>query len=163
MHEQVILHTQPEYFGNQPLSALQILDYHNLKIEKLCRKNPFDITLTFYIIQEGLITYWPIIKALFMFCKRYGKNVESLDNTIQGMEYLFYDLYEKLYKSNIFPDLKKDEILDKIRKSFTRMYTSKTFRLNYDKFCKAGIRITELISTIELGDTLINHDFIEGS
>jgi hypothetical protein len=76
MHEEVIIKTQPEYRENKRISLhnIQVLDHHKLDVINICRKNPFDLELTFFILREGLLTYWPLIKALFKFCKRYGRN-----------------------------------------------------------------------------------------
>lgn len=168
IHEQVVLYTQPEYFDALP-STRQVLDYHKLKIEKLCRKNPFDITLTFQIIQEGLITYWPIIKALIYFCKKYGKNSTDLEKTLAEFRRFFYGIYDKLYRlnhlSSFYPVLKvfdnKDNLFAKMNKNFTRMMTSRAFKVNYDKFCNTAITITDFVSIIEEINGVKEHDFFK--
>ncbi len=168
LHEQVILHTQPEYFGTLPASR-QLLDYHKLKIEKLCRKNPFDITLTFQIIQEGLITYWPFIKALIYFCKKYGKNSTDLEKTLEEFRRFFNGLYDKLYRldyiRSFYPSLKlfnnKDNLFEKMNRNFTRMMTSRAFKVNYDKFCTSAITITDFVSIIEEINGVKEHDFFK--
>lgn len=168
LHEQVILYTQPEYF-DAAVSSRQLLDYHKLKIEKLCRKNPFDITLTFQIIQEGLITYWPFIKALINFCKKYGKNSTDLEKTLEEFRRFFNGLYDKLYRlnhlSSFYPVLKvfdnKDNLFAKINSNFLRMFTSRAFKVNYDKFCTAAITITDFVSIIEEINGVKEHDFFK--
>ena len=159
LHEQIILYTQPEYLNTSPNSR-QILDHHKLKIDTLCRKNPFEISLTFHIIQEGIIAYWAFLKALIYFCKKYGKNTDELLVSFNSFKELFSNLYDKFYRktflSSLFSGLKifdnVEHLFEKANTNFIKMMSSRTFKVNYDKFCKTAINITDLISIIQLKD-----------
>ena len=160
IHEYVILQTQPEYADIRTpiiINASKVLDYHKLEVKHLCRKNPFDIELTFYLVQEGLITYWPFIKALMEICKRYGKNVNSLEETLQIIRAFFDELYAKYHRNLLLSLLSKSlryldnktELFEKISRKFTLLMANQIFRKYYDKFCSTSITITNLVSLVE--------------
>jgi hypothetical protein len=160
IHEYVILNTQPEYADIQSslmLNTSKVLDHHKLEVKHLCRKNPFDIELTFYLVQEGLIAYWPFIKALIQICKRYGKNINSLEESLQSNRVLFDDLYEKYHRNYFLSALSislrylddKTKLFEKISRKFNKLMINKLFRDYYDKFCSTSITITKLVSLEE--------------
>lgn len=167
LHEQVIFSTQPEYLGSSKLS--QILDYHQLEVEHICRKNPFDIILTFHIVQEGLITYWPFIKALIKFCKRYGKNSNQLEFSLENLRDYIIELFENLHrpgflsrfssKLRIFDN--SENLLSKMNENLFKLLTNKSFRFYYDHFCTTAITITDFVSTIEKINNIDKCDFLK--
>jgi hypothetical protein len=160
IHEYAILNTQPEYADIKTsimMNTSKVLDYHKLEVKQICRKNPFDIELSFYLVQEGLITYWPFIKALMEICKRYGKNINSLQETLQNIHNLFDLLYSKYHRNLILSLLSrslkylddKTELFEKINQKFTLLITNKMFRKYYEKFCSTSITVTNLVSLVE--------------
>jgi hypothetical protein len=160
LHEYVILQTQPEYADIKTpimMNTSKVLDYHKLEVKHLCRKNPFDIELTFYLVQEGVVTYWPIIKALLEICKRYGKNINSLKETLQNIRNLFDALYAKYHRNLLLSVFSKslkylddrNELFEKISRKFTLLMSNSKFREYYDKFCSTSITITSLVSEVE--------------
>jgi hypothetical protein len=160
VHEYAILNTQPEYADIKTpimMNNSKVLDYHKLEVKHLCRKNPFDIELTFYLVQEGLITYWPFIKALMEICKRYGKNVNILEETFQNIRALFDYLYAKYHRNLLLSLLSRSlrylddrtELFEKISRKFTLLMANHKFREYYDKFCSTSITITNLVSLVE--------------
>ena len=159
LHEYAILNTQPEYLENHKPSIhnSKVLNYHKLEVTQLCRKNPFDLELTFYIIKEGLITYWPLIKALMSHCKRYGKNMNHLLSTIENLrlqlEILFDRLMSNSVLSRLFGFLKiyesKGKLFEKLSSNLLRLLSDPKFTEYYDKFCSTSITITNLVSIVE--------------
>jgi len=160
LHEYAILNTQPEYAdikGPLMMNTAKVLDYHKLEVNHLCRKNPFDIELTFYLVQEGLITYWPFIKALMEICKRYGKNVKSLEETLQNIRTFFDELYAKYHRNLLLSALSSvlryfddnTKLFEKISRKFTLLMANPKFKDYYDKFCSTSITITSLVSLVE--------------
>jgi hypothetical protein len=97
-----------------------------------------------------LTTYWPYLKTLIKFCKRYGKNSNDLENLLENFRQYFNEFYNsKHLENNIELFTNKDELFDKIFKNLKRMITSKVFRYYYDKFCKTTFKITSLMSSVE--------------
>lgn len=159
LHEYAILFTQPEYMDvKRPiLTASKVLDYHKLEIKQICRKNPFDLELTFYIIQEGFITYWPFIKALIRICKRYGKTANNLEETFSEIQGLFEELYRKYYRNAFLSSIvrvleifdERTKLFERLSANFTRLMSDRKFREYYDLFCSTTITITSVISWVE--------------
>jgi hypothetical protein len=160
LHEYVILQTQPEYADIKTpimINTSKVLDYHKLEVRHICRENPFEIELTFYLVQEGLITYWPFIKALMEICKRYGKNVNNLEETLQNIRAFFDDLYAKYHRNLLLSLLSsslkflddRTKLFERISRKFTLLMSNPMFRNYYDKFCSTSITITNLVSLVE--------------
>jgi hypothetical protein len=159
LHEYAILSTQPEYMDVKGpiLTARKVLDYHKLEVKQICRKNPFDLELTFYIIQEGLITYWPFIKALIRMCKRYGRTANNLEETLSEIKRLFDELYSKYYRiafiSSIIRVLKifdeRTQLFEKLMSNLKHLMSDRKFREYYDLFCSSAIAITSIISFVD--------------
>lgn len=160
LHEYAILNTQPEYAdikGPLMMNTAKVLDYHKLEVRHICRENPFDIELTFYLVQEGLITYWPFVKALMEICKRYGHNVNNLEETLQDIRTFFDELYAKYHRnfllSHLSTSLKylddRTKLFERISRKFNLLMAHQMFRKYYDKFCSTSITITNLVSLVE--------------
>ncbi len=159
IHEYVILNTQPEYFENHKPSIhnSNVFDYHKLKVTQICRKNPFDLELTFYIIQEGLITYWPMIKALLFLCRRYGRNANQLSGTIEYLRNRFERFFDRFMLGSVLSKIlsflkiydDKERLFEKLSSNLSRLMSDPKFREFYDKFCSTSITITNLISLVE--------------
>jgi hypothetical protein len=166
LHEYVIVNTQPEYFDTGHPSTRQILDWHKMEVSHICRKNPFELVLTFQLLQEGIATYWPFLKALIAFCKRYGRNSNDLIESMELLRAFFDELYERYHNpdfssrisSFLKPFEKKISLLEKINKRFTRLLSDRGFRVFYDKFCSTTITISELVSVVEVLN--LSHDFL---
>lgn len=166
LHEYVILNTQPEYMesNRQTLHNSKVFDHHKLQVTQICRKNPFDIELTFYIIKEGLITYWPMIKALLFLCKRYGKNTNHLSGTIEHMRMQLERLFDRLMLNSVLSRLSgflkiydnKEKLFEKLSSNLLRLMSDKKFRECYDKFCSTSITIISLVSNVEELDEKID-------
>jgi hypothetical protein len=159
LHELTILSTQPEYLDSKrhmPLVS-KVFDYHKLEVTQICRKNPFNLDISFYIIQEGLITYWPFIKGLMSFCNRYGKTSNNLELTLLVIQRFLNELYLKYYRNRVTLSLPsifrifEDEtkLLEKLNSNFIRLISDLKFRKYYDFICSTSITITSLISTVE--------------
>jgi hypothetical protein len=159
LHEYAILNTQPEYFENHKPSIhnAKVFEYHKLEVTQICRKNPFDVKLTFFIIKEGLITYWPIIKAFMSLCKRYGKNANHLDGSIEYLRMQFERFFDIFILNSILSKLfgflkiynDKEKLLEKLRSNLSRLMSDPKFREYYDKICSTSITITNLVSSVE--------------
>jgi hypothetical protein len=159
LHEYAILNTQPEYFENHKPSIhnSKVLEYHKLEVTQICRKNPFDVELTFYIIKEGLITYWPMIKALLFLCRRYGKNSNQLSGTIEYLRNQFERFFDLLMINSTLSKLlvflkiydDKEKLFEKLSSNLSRLMSDPKFREYYDKFCSTSIIITNLVSIVE--------------
>jgi hypothetical protein len=159
LHEYAILSTQPEYMDDKRPVQLnsKVLDHHKLEVKHICRKNPFDIELTFYIVKEGLITYWPFIQAFFFVCNRYGKSINNLKETLSYIKEIFNQLYQKFYINNslsrltlalsIFEDQTK--LFEKLSSNFMRLMSDRKFREYYDFFCSTSIIIKSVVSEVE--------------
>lgn len=169
IHNRVVISTQPEYHLDKRMNMTNntvILDCHKLHIEHLCRKNPFEIVLTFHILKNGIAPYWTLMKILVAMCERYGKNTNDLLATIEKFKSEFNRLYDK-YHSNVpyleelDPFKNKDKLFDKIRFSTKKLLTNRDFSLYFNAICKTTITITNFISQIEdKTDEVIS--FIEG-
>jgi hypothetical protein len=159
IHEYVILNSQPEYFENHKPSIhnSKVFDYHKLEVTQICRKNPFDVELTFYIIKEGLITYWPLIKTLLFLCKRYGKNTNQLSGTIEYLRNQFERFFDGFMLDSVLSKLlaflkiydDKERLFEKLSSNLSRLMTEPKFREYYDKFCSTSITITSLVSEVK--------------
>jgi hypothetical protein len=159
LHEYAILNTQPEYFENHKPSIhnSKVFDYHKLEVTQICRKNPFDLVLTFYIIKEGLITYWPMIKSLLFLCQRYGKNTNQLTGTIEYLRNQFERFFDRFMSDSVLSKLlaflkiydDKERLFEKLSSNLSRLMTDPKFREYYDKFCSTSITITKLVSEVE--------------
>lgn len=171
IHNMVVINTQPEYHRNNTISIMNnsaILDYHKLHIEQLCRKNPFEILLTFQIVQGGIAPYWILIKILVKMCKKYGQNTKDLLATLAAVESEFIELYRKYYsiipfsrELSMFND--ENKLYDKISSSATKLLTNRDFSVYYNAFCKTTISLTDFISYIgnESNDDTIDFLFNE--
>jgi hypothetical protein len=156
IHEAVILNSQEEYKENKKnlFNNVQILDHHKLSVIHICRKNPFDLELTFYILKEGLLTYWPLIKALFSFCRKYGRNHNQLEQNALLLNTFIDDLSNRLRKLLNLPENENFESLSNI---YNKLMKDKNFKRLYDMFCSTALTITSLISKAEdLNDLVVN-------
>ncbi len=156
IHEEVILNSQPEYKENKrtPLHSVQVLEHHKLNVIHICRKNPFDLELTFYILREGLLTYWPLIKALFLFCKKYGRNHNQLEQNALLLKTFNDNLTNRLRELLNLPENENYESLSII---YNKLMTNKNFKRLYDMFCNTALTITSLTSKAEdLDDLVVN-------
>jgi hypothetical protein len=158
IHKAVIINTQPEYHTNNKTYSAHnntvILEYNKLKIEKLCRNNPFTLVLTFFIFKNGIASYWIFMKFLVKMCKRYGKDTDKLLATIETFKTDFIRLYDKFYivipfskELNLFAD--KNKLYEKINISVYRLLSNKEFSKHYNTICNTTITITNFISHIE--------------
>jgi hypothetical protein len=135
----------------------KVLDHHKLEVKHICRKNPFDLELTFYIVKEGLITYWPCIQALIFACKHYGKSVNNLKETLSYIKEIFNQLYQKFYQNNFLSSLTyalnifedKTKLFEKLNSNFMRLMSDRKFREHYDFFCSTSITIKSVVSEVE--------------
>jgi hypothetical protein len=159
LHEYAILNTQPEYMEShrKTLHNSKVLDYHKLELTQICRKNPFDLELTFFIIKEGLITFWPMIKTLLFLCKRYGKNANHLSGTIEYLRMQFERFFDRFISNSALSKLleflkiydDKEKLFQRLSSNLSRLMHDPKFREYYDKFCSTTITITNLISSVE--------------
>ena len=130
IHNAVIINTQPEYYPNNKINSLQnnsvILENNQLKIEKLCRHNPYEIVLTFFIIRNGIAPYWTLMKFLVAMCKRYGKDTNNLLLNIESFKTEFIRFYDKYHivipfskELNLYAD--KNMLYEKISNSIYKL------------------------------------------
>ena len=141
LHEYIMFASQPEYLKNSlETSRLQIASYHELKVVHLCRKNPFDIELSFNIIQEGVATYWPLLQYLIKFCQRYGANVNDLQGNLDETKLLFEELYNRFISNSVLHGfLEELRVYNNSEKLYLKMISklnslmkNKEFRRYYD-------------------------------
>jgi hypothetical protein len=159
IHEFAIINTQPEYLENNKSTNqdLKVFEYHKLEVLQFCRKNPFDLELSFFILKEGLVTYWPFIKALIFMCKRYGSNSTHLIGTINFMRIHFDLFFERLMSNVIFNKLfgldkkynDKEKLFTKLISNLLRLMSDPKFRMFYNKICMNFLNITSLVSSVE--------------
>jgi hypothetical protein len=152
LHEHIILNTQPEYLGSGNTIQSQLLDWHKLEVIHICRKNPFDVELCFRLLNEGIASYWTMLKAFIFFCKRYGRNVNELEMNIEALRSYFYQKHEEIIEespgsiSTNDSSNYEEKLFSTLMKRFMKLLTNKGFRITYDKFCNASIAITNLVS-----------------
>lgn len=158
LHEYAIFASQPEYYNSSfGTRSFKILPAHELKVVHLCRQNPFEMTMVFNIIHEGVSTYWPLLKMLIRCCERYGADANTLHQNIEETKRFFEELYEKFVRNSeysiYFDELKvyedKDKLYSKIISKLNKLLTDKEFRKYYDFICKTSITITNFSSSIE--------------
>jgi hypothetical protein len=158
VHEFIITNTQAEYkavkkpnsFSKEP----PILEYHKLNVVQMCRKNPFDLEFTFYILREGLISYWPIIKAMFTFCKKFGRNHNDLSQNLILVRVFFENLLTRIRTNTD----KTADSFDSLNQIYNKLMMNEKFRSYYDVFCKTTLRINKFIS--ETGELILDVDFL---
>jgi hypothetical protein len=149
VHEFIITNTQAEYKAAKKPNSFSkeppILEYHKLNVVQICRKNPFDLEFTFYILRDGLISYWPIIKAMFTFCKKFGRNHNDLFQNLIVVRVYFDNLLSSLGTNTD----KTADSFDSLNQIYNKLMMNEKFRSYYDVFCKTTLRIDQFTSNSE--------------
>ncbi|MFM2192283.1 MAG: hypothetical protein RLZZ118_1240 [Bacteroidota bacterium] len=158
LHEYALYTSQPEYFNSSVVTrGLKILPNHELKVDRLCRENPFEMIMIFHIVREGIPAYLPLLKILIILCERYGADANTLYQNLIETRQFFEKLYIKFVRNagnsifldelNIYED--SDKLYSKMISKLNKLLTDKEFRKYYDFFCKTSFTITKFSTSIE--------------
>lgn len=157
LHRRVIFLTQPEYQTANDLDDLEkvnILPQHELEVKKLCRRNPFDALFCFSIAYKGLSSYLIVLKLLVLVCKKYGKDYNSIQQSVKDIKIKIKPLIEQLKKN--FPKEDEQEIesldysidddkhLSKIEIWCIKLLTHQKTQKFYNQFCTTIFTIDKL-------------------
>lgn len=157
LHRRVIFLTQPEYQTANDLDDLEkvnILPQHELEVKKLCRRNPFDALFCFSISCKGLSSYLLVLKLLVLVCKKYGKDYESINDSIKKLKNEISPIIERV--KNQFPKDNEGQIerfdyytdeekqTSKVEEWCKQLLTHKKTQQFYNQFCTTIFTIDKL-------------------
>lgn len=163
LHRRVILVTQPEYQKKRSLvrfEEISLISYHELELAHICRENPISMKLVFSLASFSQAPYWSVWKILVEICKRYGKDTNDLQGTIESLVDYFQGLITSLRVEKIDNRIdsilgapqyydKLEEFIEVVKADIEAILTDKATMSVYNKFCSNAIFITDCVSTIE--------------
>lgn len=166
IHKRVVFLTQPEYENAaqnlDQIDKISLLSYHQLEIENIKRENPFFLKLSFRIVAGGVTSYWTLWKILIDICKRYGKDANDLNQTIDNALHSLNGFsanilnYRRIYiikkLKGKFEDIENDNYNKKIehlRASVSKALQNESFIKFYNNICESSFTITDFISVFD--------------
>ena len=164
IHEFAILNSQteytPEFTTNQ--NRIRIFPFHDLETITFCRKNPFEVELSFCTLKEGVVNYLTFLKVLLFICKRYGKNSNELSISIDNLRLLMNRISECLISNELISkylellnnNLDLETYLENLNDKLQKTLRNEAFRKHYNKICRTSLTITRLVSSVpEMNET----------
>jgi hypothetical protein len=141
-------------------------NYPKLRLEKIGMNSPLSLVLSFTINFDDIFPYLFFVKAFFRLCKRYGRDIQTLEDTIDEiLKWLLKifgkstDIRRRISPSEIEFLAGKDN--GKLRDLIQLILKDPSFRRAYNFFCKSGIIFTEFVSLIEILDEEFRIDLLD--
>jgi hypothetical protein len=155
--------------SNHNLQTVKISNrknYPKLRLEKIEMNSPLSLVLSFTINLDDLFPYLFFVKAFFRLCKRYGRDIQNLEETIDGILKWLLKILKKstVIRRRISPEtigFMAGKDIGKLRDLIQLILKDPSFRRTYNFFCKSGITFTEFVSVIEILDEEFRIDLLD--
>jgi hypothetical protein len=161
IHVNAIRSTQLGY-PSEKLRNNELFDHHRLKVQKISMNSPARFILSCVIDIDRLFPYLLLLKTFFKFCKRYGRNTEALQTTIEKIAEALAEILR-----NLRPILRRINFGDRInsptriKEIFEELLNNTSFKRAYNSFCSTGIVIAECISICSFLDQKFEFNLLD--